>query len=61
LRPAGKRDNKFKQKKYTFIKKKKEDEPFNVEKWIKQNSNREYPKRGKKNRLGEDKKNKRKH
>ncbi len=40
---------------------KKKDEPFNVERWIKQHQNIEYPKRGKKNRLGEDKKNKRKH
>ena len=61
MRPAGKRsnNNNFKQKRFNFIK--KEDKPFDVEKWIKQNSNREYPKRGKKNRLGEDKKNKRKH
>lgn len=38
--------------------KKKEEEKFDVEKWLKQHSNIEYPKRGKKNSLG-DKKNKR--
>ena len=39
---------------------KKEDEKFDVEKWIKQHQNIEKPKRGKKNSLG-DKKNKRRH
>lgn len=39
---------------------KKKDEKFDVEKWIRQHSNIEYPKRGKKNSLG-DKKNKRRH
>lgn len=42
-------------------KKKEEDEKFDIEKWIKQHSNIEYPKRGKKNSLGEYKKNKRRH
>jgi hypothetical protein len=41
-------------------KKKKEEEKFDVEKWLKQHSNIEYPKRGKKNTL-EDKKRKRGH
>lgn len=36
---------------------KKQEEKFDVEKWLKQHSNIEYPKRGKKNTL--DKKNKR--
>lgn len=40
--------------------KKKEEEKFDVEKWIKQHQNVEYPSRGKKNSLG-DKKNKRRH
>lgn len=40
------------------FKKKKEEEKFDVDKWLKQHSNVEYPKRGKKNSLG-DKKNKR--
>lgn len=39
---------------------KKEEEKFDVEKWIKQHQNIEIPKRGKKNSLG-DKKNKRRH
>jgi hypothetical protein len=39
---------------------KKKEEKFDVEKWIKQHQNIEYPKRGKKNTL-EDKKNKRRH
>lgn len=39
---------------------KKEQEKFDVEKWLKRNSNIEYPKRGKKNSLG-DKKNKRRY
>lgn len=39
---------------------KKEEEKFDVEKWIKQHQNIEQPKRGKKNSLG-DKKNKRRH
>ena len=39
---------------------KKEEEKFDVEKWIKQHQNIEKPKRGKKNSLG-DKKNKRRH
>ena len=38
----------------------KEEEKFDVEKWIKQQQNIEQPKRGKKNSLG-DKKNKRRH
>ena len=42
------------------FKKKTGEEKFNVEKWIKQHSNIEYPRRGKKNSLG-DKKNKRGH
>lgn len=55
MKPTGtyKRNN-FKKKPF----KRKEDEPFDVEKWLKQHSNIEYPKRGKKNSLG-DKKNKR--
>lgn len=40
--------------------KKKEEEKFDVEKWIKQHQNIEHPSRGKKNSLG-DKKNKRRH
>lgn len=40
--------------------KRKEEEKFDVEKWIKQHSNIEYPKRGRKNSLGEYKKGKRK-
>ena len=40
------------------FKKKQEDEKFDVEKWIKQHSNIEYPRRSKANSLG-DKKNKR--
>lgn len=39
---------------------KKEEEKFDVEKWIKQHQNIEKPKRGKKNSLG-DKKNKRRY
>ena len=39
---------------------KKEEEKFDVEKWIKQHQNIEQPNRGKKNSLG-DKKNKRRH
>lgn len=50
-----------KKKKYDLnFKKKKEEEKFDVEKWIKQHSNIEYPKRGKKNTL-KDKKRKRGH
>ena len=50
-----------KKKKYNpNIKKKKQEEKFDVEKWIKQHSNIEYPKRSKANSLG-DKKNKRRH
>jgi hypothetical protein len=45
----------FKKKPY-----KKREEKFDVERWIKQHQNIEYPKRGKKNSLG-DKKNKRRH
>lgn len=40
------------------FKKKEEEKKFDVERWLKQHSNIEYPKRGKKNSLG-DKKNKR--
>lgn len=40
--------------------KKKEEEKFDVEKWIKQHQNVEYPKRGRKNSLGDYKKGKRK-
>ena len=39
---------------------KKEEEKFDVEKWIKQHQNIELPKRSKKNSLG-DKKNKRRY
>lgn len=39
---------------------KKEEEKFDVDKWLKQHQNIETPKRGKKNSLG-DKKNKRRH
>ena len=51
-----------KKKKYdpNFKKKKQEEEKFDVEKWIKQHNNIEYPKRSKANSLG-DKKNKRRH
>ena len=35
---------------------KKEEEKFDVEKWIKQHQNIEQPKRGKKNSLGDKKK-----
>lgn len=42
------------------FKKKEEEKKFDVERWLKQHSNIEYPKRGKKNSLG-DKKNKRRH
>lgn len=46
-----------KKKKYDpNFKKKKEEEKFDVEKWIKQHSNIEYPKRSKANSLGEYKK-----
>ena len=38
---------------------KKEEEKFDVEKWIKQHQNIEKPKRGKKNSLGDKKKEKR--
>lgn len=57
LRPNGNKGNKPYKKK-PFIK--KEDEKFDVEKWLKQHSNIEYPKRGKKNSLGDYKKGKRK-
>lgn len=33
----------------------KKEEKFDVEKWLKQNQNIEYPKRGKKNSLGDKK------
>ena len=51
------RKNNYKKRPF---KKKEEDKKFDVEKWIKQHSNIEYPKRGKKKSLG-DKKNKRRH
>lgn len=35
--------------------KKQEEEKFDVEKWLKKHSNIEYPKRGKKNSLGDKK------
>ena len=46
-----------KKKKYdSNFKKKKQEEKFDVEKWIKQHSNIEYPKRSKANSLEEYKK-----
>lgn len=51
--------NKKPRKKFNYKEhEKKQEEKFDVEKWLKQHSNIEYPKRGKKNSLG-DKKNKR--
>lgn len=38
------------------FKKKEEEKKFDVERWLKQHSNIEYPKRGKKNSLGDKKK-----
>lgn len=56
MKPNGKT---YKKKPY-YNKEKKKDEPFDIEKWFKQNQNIEHPRRGKKNSLG-DKKNKRRH
>lgn len=51
--------NKKPRKKFNYKEyEKKQEDKFDVEKWLKQHSNIEYPKRGKKNSLG-DKKNKR--
>ena len=49
-----------KPKKFNPKFKKKQEEKFDVEKWLKQHQNMETPRRGKKNSLG-DKKNKRRH
>lgn len=58
LKQAGNKEYKPRKKFKPRNNQPKKDEKFDVEKWLKQHSNIEYPKRGKKNSLG-DKKNKR--
>lgn len=61
MRPNG--DKKFNKKKpYNKKFERKEDGPMtieDIERWFKKNNNQEKPRRGKKNSLGEYKKNKR--